>query len=95
MEGRESKFSIKIGKEKDNTDPKRYDNLVKGLEAEDNCFKNGYQSIFSDGTLGLFVDNYKIDNHDCGKDHFNPEEAVQYQQIESSRFIEFYKADIK
>ena len=43
----------------------------------------------------MFVDNYKIDNHDCGKDYFDPEEAVQYQQIESSRFIEFYKADIK
>ena len=78
LEAVETKFSFKIGKEDEAVDPRKYENLVKGLEAEDAWFKNGYQSIFSDGTLGLFIDNYKIENFDCGIDHFNEEEAINY-----------------
>jgi len=64
------------------------------LTAEDQYFKNGYQALFSDGTLGFFVDNYKISPLDCWKDPFNEEKAINYKVIEASRFIETYKADI-
>lgn len=33
----------------------------------------------SDGTLGLFIDNYKIDHLDCWKDGFDENKAIHYR----------------
>jgi len=47
-----------IGKEKkeDIANPKKYDSLKTALKGEDDYFKNGYQGLYTDGTLGYFMD---------------------------------------
>jgi hypothetical protein len=35
--------------------------------------------LFSDGTLGFFVDNYKIEAIDCWKDSFDIDKAIKFK----------------
>lgn len=74
----ETVFKFKLGKETNAGDPNKYDSLKEVLKGEDAFFKNGYQGIFSDGTLGLFIDNYKVSHINCWKDPFDIDLAIKY-----------------
>lgn len=91
---KETVFRANLAKETDAVNPNKYLMTKEVLRGEDAYFKNGYQSLLSDGTLGLFVDNYKIDHLDCWKDGFDENKAIHYRQPFSSRYIEMYQSDI-
>lgn len=71
-----------VGKENkdDVSNPKKYGTLKTVLKGEDDYFKNGYQGLQTDGTLGFFIDNYKVVAIDCWKDSFDLEKAIKYNQ---------------
>ena len=74
----ETVFKFKLGKETDAGNPAKYDSLKQVLQGEDAFFKNGYQGVFSDGTLGLFIDSYKVSHINCWKDPFDIDAATKY-----------------
>jgi hypothetical protein len=60
--------------------PKKYDSIKDIIVGEDQHFKTGFQSLFSDATLGFFIDNYKVDHLDCWRDPFDEAKAIKYKQ---------------